>query len=109
MPKNVALRIDTSGGDEYGPPGGTSMATTQEKRARLSIDLSVEARRHIRRAAAKRDLSIRQYVLEAVGERLKEDLGEEATRENLLALTAPADPVLAELWDNAKDAAYDRL
>jgi len=48
-------------------------------------------------------------VLEAVGERLKEDLGEEATRENLLALTAPADPVLAELWDNPKDAAYDRL
>ena len=85
------------------------MATTQEKRARLSIDLSVEARRRIRMAAAKRDLSIRQYVLEAVRERLKEDLGEEAARENLLALTAPADPVLAELWDNYKDAAYDRL
>lgn len=24
-------------------------------------------------------------------------------------LTARTDPVLAELWDNAKDAAYDRL
>lgn len=51
------------------------MATAQEKRARLSIDLSLEARRRIRMAAAKRDLSIRQYVLEAVQERLKEDLG----------------------------------
>jgi len=29
--------------------------------------------------------------------------------EELLALTAQADPVLAGLWDNEKDAAYDRL
>jgi len=29
--------------------------------------------------------------------------------ENMLALTARADPVLAELWDNDKDAAYDRI
>ncbi len=29
--------------------------------------------------------------------------------EEFLALTAQADPVLAELWDNEKDAAYDRL
>ena len=85
------------------------MATAQEKRARLSIDLSLEARRCIRMAAAKRDLSIRQYVLEAVQERLKEDLGEEVAKENLLTLTAHADPVLAELWNNPKDAAYDRL
>ncbi len=85
------------------------MAVTQQKRARLSIDLSFEARRRIRKAAAKRDLSIRQYVLEAVQERVKEDLGEEVARENLLALTAYADLVLAELWDNPKDAAYDRL
>ncbi len=29
--------------------------------------------------------------------------------EGLLTLTARADPVLAEVWDNEKDAAYDRL
>jgi uncharacterized protein (DUF1778 family) len=85
------------------------MASAQEKRARLSIDLTVAARRRLRMAAAKRDLSIRQYVLEAVQERLKEDLGEEEMRESLLALIAQSDPVLAELWDNPKDAAYDRL
>lgn len=46
----------------------------------------------------------------------KEDLdkvprsGEEAKEsEGLLTLTARADPVLAEVWDNEKDAAYDRL
>ena len=29
--------------------------------------------------------------------------------EELQAMTAAADPVLAELWDNEKDAAYDRI
>ena len=28
---------------------------------------------------------------------------------SLLTLTAAADPVLAELWDNKRDAAYDRV
>ena len=37
-------------------------------------------------------------------------LGEEiANVETLLKLSAKADPVLAEVWDNDKDAAYDRL
>jgi excisionase family DNA binding protein len=36
--------------------------------------------------------------------------GEEATNlEALLKLSAKADSVLAEVWDNEKDAAYDRL
>ena len=46
----------------------------------------------------------------------KEDLdkvprpGEEiANVEAFLKLSAKADPVLAEVWDNDKDAAYDRL
>lgn len=29
--------------------------------------------------------------------------------EDITALTAATDPVLAELWDNEKDAAYDEL
>ena len=52
-------------------------------------------------------MTVRQYVLEAIEERLREDLGDEG--EELLALNAKADPLLAELWDNRKDAAYDRL
>lgn len=46
----------------------------------------------------------------------KEDLdkvpqpGEETKNlEGVLELTARADPVLAEIWDNEKDAAYDRI
>lgn len=46
----------------------------------------------------------------------KEDLdrvprpGDEAkTLEAFLKLTAKVDPVLAEIWDNERDAAYDRV
>jgi hypothetical protein len=36
--------------------------------------------------------------------------GEEiANVETILKLSAKADPVFAEVWDNEKDAAYDRL
>lgn len=77
------------------------------KRPRVSVDVRPEVRRRLRLAAAKRDLTVRQYVLEAIEERLREDLGNDGEGE--LALTAKADPVLAELWDNPRDAKYDRL
>ena len=85
------------------------MATAQDRRARLSIDVSREARRRIHIAAAKRDQSIREYVWEAVQARLKQDLADELSAADLVALNARADPVLADLWDNPKDSAYDRL
>jgi hypothetical protein len=77
------------------------------KRPRVSVDVVPTVRRRLRLAAARRDVTVRQYVLEAIEERLREDLGDEG--EELLALNAKADPLLAELWDNRKDAAYDRL
>ena len=77
------------------------------KRPRISVDIIPEVRRRLRLAAAKRDLTVRQYVLDAIEERLREDLGDE--NEGVGALTRKADPVLAELWDNRRDSAYDRL
>jgi len=77
------------------------------KRPRISLDVLPEVRRRLRLAAAKRDTTVRQYVLEAIEERLQEDLGDDGT--GVLALTAKADPVLAELWENPRDAEYDRL
>jgi uncharacterized protein (DUF1778 family) len=74
-------------------------------RARLSIDVSREQRRRLHVAAAKRDQSIREYVWQAVEARLTRDLADESAE--LVALTGHADPLLAELWDNPKDAAYD--
>ena len=76
--------------------------------ARLSIDVTRETRRRVRLAAALRDQSIRQYVSEAIEARLEDDLAGEMSADGL-ALTASADPVLAELWDNLADAAYDDL
>jgi hypothetical protein len=77
------------------------------KRPRISLDVAPEVRRRLRLAAAKRDLTIRQYVLAAIEERLLEDLEDDG--DGALALTARADPVLAELWNNPADAEYDRL
>jgi uncharacterized protein (DUF1778 family) len=77
------------------------------KRPRVSVDVVPDVRRRLRLAAARHDVTVQQYVLEAIEERLRDDLGDEG--EELLALNAKADPLLAELWDNRKDAAYDRL
>ena len=76
------------------------------KRPRISLDVVPAMRRRLRLAAAKRDVSVRQYVLEAIEARLLEELEEDEAGK---VLTAATDPVLAELWDNDKDAAYDRL
>lgn len=77
--------------------------TTTGKRTRLAIDLPVELKRRLRLMAAQRDVSIRQYVLETIEERLAKDWVELAEQEGLLTLTAQSDPVLTELWDNEKD------
>ena len=75
------------------------------KRPRISVDVDPGVRRRLRLAAAKRDLTVRRYVLEAIEERLREDLGDGSEE----ILTAKTDPVLATLWDNRRDAEYDRL
>ena len=85
---------------------GRSMESSA-KRPRISVDVLPAVRRRLRLAAAKRDVSVQQYVIEAIEEQLREDLGEED--EGVMTLTAKSDPVLAELWDNPKDSAYDRL
>ena len=77
------------------------------KRPRINIDVQPEVRRRLRLAAAKHDRTVRQYVLVAIEERLREDLGDEG--EGMAALTAKTDPVLAEVWNNPKDSEYDRL
>ncbi len=58
-------------------------------------------------AAARRDLTLREYVTGAIQERLQVDLGD--AEDEILALTVDADPVLAELWDNPQDAAYEEI
>ena len=85
------------------------MTTRQQRRSRLSIDVTREARRRIHIAAAKRDQSIRDYVWEAVEARLQHDLADELPAADLVTLNDRADSVLADLWNNPKDTAYDKL
>ncbi|MBI5482493.1 MAG: hypothetical protein HY906_26795 [Deltaproteobacteria bacterium] len=81
-------------------------ASPRTRRPRISIDVQPELRRRLRVAAAKCDVSVREYVIETLTLKLREDLGEPG--EETGALTARTDPVLAELWDNPRDAEYDR-
>ena len=83
--------------------------STAATRSRLTIDLPADVKRRLRLVSAHRDVSIRQYVLETIEERLTQDWHELVEQEGLLALSAQSDPALADLWDNERDAAYDAL
>jgi excisionase family DNA binding protein len=52
--------------------------------------------------------SHRRFRKEELDKLMKRNTTDKETEETL-ALTAMADPVLAEVWDNDKDAAYDHL
>ena len=84
------------------------MATPDDGRIRLTIDVPRELKRRLRLVSAKLDITMREYLLQVLEEHLARDLpaGE---GEELLALSSESDPVLAELWDNDRDAAYDDL
>ena len=83
------------------------MPDATERRARLSIDVSTATRRRVRLAAARRDQSIRDYVVDALTQRLREDLGDEHLDAG--ALSDTTDPVLGRLWRNDTDSVYDDL
>jgi len=76
-------------------------------RVRISVDVEPEFRRRLRLAAAQSDVTVREYVLGAIRDRLRQDSDENAAPAAIL--TAATDPVLAELWSNEHDAAYDRI
>ena len=85
------------------------MRAAHQRRARLIIEVSREAWRRVHIAAVQRDQSIREYVWKAVEARLKHDLGDEFSAVDPVAMNERADPVLANLWNNPTDAAYDKL
>lgn len=53
------------------------MATPNERRARLSIDVELDLRRRLKIAAAGRDLSVREYVEAILRQALASDASEE--------------------------------
>jgi len=78
------------------------------KRVRIRLDLTPEFGRRLGLAASIRGVTVRQYVLEAIERQLNTDLGR-TEEDGLPAPTAKADPVLAGVWADERDSAYDRL
>jgi hypothetical protein len=80
-------------------------ARKTSERPRLEIAIRREVAGRLKRAAARRDLTVRQYVLDAIEDRIHADLA----GEHIEVMTWRTDPVLAQLWSNRRDAAYDQL
>lgn len=76
-------------------------------RERLSIDVLPEERRQIKAYAALSGKTMREYVLECVQKKLHE----ETERKELSNISAypDKDPILCSVWENKKDAAYDKM
>lgn len=70
------------------------------ERARLTVDLDPRLHARLKVVAARRGTTMRAYSVEAIERQLSLEPEE--------YLTAREAPVLADLWDNADDAAYDR-
>jgi len=82
------------------------MAKVNIKRERMSIDMLPQEHRQIKVCAALHGETIRDYVLECIRERLQH----ESKKESLVFSDhVDQDTVLKELWDNEKDAVYDKL
>jgi hypothetical protein len=76
-------------------------------RERLSIDVFPEEHRQIKSFAALHGETIREYVLECVRERLRKET--EKKDLSVLTMRLDQDPLFKHIWDNKKDAAYDKL
>lgn len=83
------------------------MAKINILRERLSIDVLPDEHRQIKVCAALYGKTIREYVVESVLERMRREVEERELR--VTATHLDQDPVLKKLWDNEKDAAYDKI
>jgi len=84
------------------------MPVSNQRRARLSIDVTPELRRRLKVAAATRELSVREYVEAILRQVLEaEERGEmPAERAAWSRLSARS---FARDWESAEDQAYDGL
>ncbi len=83
------------------------MAKTDATRERVSIDVRPEEHRQIKLFAILSGQTIREFVLESVRARMHQD--QEAREVSALTKHLDTDSVLKALWENERDAAYDRL
>ena len=83
------------------------MEKVESRRERLSIDLLPEEHRRIKAFAVLHDKTIKEFVLESIWERLRQE--SEAKELASLTTSLEQDPILKKLWNNEKDSAYDKL
>ena len=73
--------------------------------SRISFEVEPELHRAVRVSAASKGMTVRQFMLEA----LEEHLRQEANRQNTQEVFRISLPSLQRDWDNERDAVYDRL
>ena len=83
------------------------MAKIDTGRERVSIDVQPEEHRQIKLFATLSGQTIREFVLESVRARMHRE--QEAGEVSALTKHLDADPLLKAVWENERDAAYDRL
>ena len=69
------------------------------QRSRLTLDLEPSLHSAVKVLAARRGTTMRQYCVEALEQRIRDEGAEYLTEEEA--------PLLADLWDNEEDAVYD--
>lgn len=83
------------------------MAKTDTARERVSIDVRPQEHRQIKLFATLSGQTIREFVLDSVRARMRRE--QESREVSSLTKHLDTDPVLKAVWENERDAAYDRL
>lgn len=73
--------------------------------SRISFEVEPEIHRAVRVTAAAKGVTVRQFMLEALEEHLKQETNRRDTEE-VFGISLPA---LERDWDNDLDAEYDEL
>jgi hypothetical protein len=68
-------------------------------KSRLTLDIDSDLHERLKIVAARQRITMRDFCIRAIEQRL--------SQEQKNYLTAEEAPLLAELWDNEKDAIYD--
>ncbi|MGH2531533.1 MAG: hypothetical protein ACRDJW_04420 [Thermomicrobiales bacterium] len=73
--------------------------------SRISFEVAPEIHRAVRISAASQGITVRQFMLEALRDRLQQQANRQDTEE-VFRISLPA---LAHDWNNELDAEYDAL
>jgi len=110
MPPGQGWQVDAAVAQS--PLAGWKEATKElqsQPSGPLALKIPADLQRQLSRAAAHTHVSMNQYVVDSVKQRLGREAPASEDELALAALSAQTDPVLAELWDNEKDAVYEAL